>query len=335
MKKAINLLINIAVITALVLLVTKPNLCKNGAIYGLLLSSKVIIPSLFPFSVFVLFILKSGLLQKIGMNNKLSLFILSLIGGYPIGAKVLNESVENNKIDRKSAENMLGYCVNAGPAFIILAVGCGLLNSKKIGYILFLSHVLASAILMLFSKVPSQKTEKSTQKSNIIDDFVLSVSQSASATLSICSYVILFSVILNYVNYYSEKFTVLKYASYLLEVTNATSKTKNVVLISFLLGFSGICIWFQVWGMAKNFKVNHFKFILFRILHGSLSAVITYLIVKIFKITLPTLSNGVNASFSFTNYTPTVAISLIIMGIIFIISLNSKNYAGNLLEDLV
>ena len=102
-----------------------------------------------------------------------------------------------------------------------------------------------------------------------------------------------------------------------------------------MLGFSGISIWFQVWGLAKNFKLNHFKFILFRILHGSLSAVITYLIVKIFKITLQTLTNGVNASFSFTNYTPTVAISLIIMGIIFIISLNSKNYAGNLLEDLV
>ena len=168
-----------------------------------------------------------------------------------------------------------------------------------------------------------------------MDNFVLSVSGSASSTLSICSFVILFSVILNYINFYSQKFEILKNIGFALEVTNAVAQTKNVIFISFLLGFGGICVWFQVFSMARNFKINYPLFILFRFLQGIFSSGFTFLLLKFFKITMPTLSNGINAFYGFTNSTVAVALSLICMGIIFIISLYTKNYASNLLEDLV
>ncbi len=335
MKKGIYFISIFIISILLCLMIINPNVCKNGALYGLLLSSKVIIPSIFPFSVLVLFILKSNILEKLQLPKSLCIFLLSLIGGYPIGAKVLNESVEIKKLDKETAQNMLNYSVNAGPAFIILAVGCGLLNSKKLGYILFISHILASIVLKIISKKPIECRNKSKDSFDIIDNFVLSVSHSSSATLSICSFVILFSVILNYINHYSESLPILRYISPILEVTNGTSQTKNILFISFLLGFSGVCVWFQVFGMVKNFKINYVKFILFRVLHGILSSGFTYILIKIFKVSLPTLSNGIDVNYNFTNYTPQVAFSLIIMGIIFIISLNTKNYAGNLLEDLV
>ncbi len=334
MKRVIYFSVSLSAVIMLVLIILNPNVCKSGAISGLLLSGNVIIPSLFPFAVFVLFILKSNLPQKLHIKSDISIFILSLIGGYPIGAKLLNEALETKIINKNDAEKMLNYCVNAGPAFIILAVGGGLLNSQKLGYILFVSHILASIILMALTKTKS-KESKQKNDMNIIDNFVLSVSQAASATFSICSFIILFSVILSYINFYTQKFEILKSVSYILEVTNACAKTKNIYLISFLLGFSGICIWFQVWGMVKHFKINYLKFAICRILHGLLSTTITFIIIKVFKIALPTLSNGINAGYALTATAPAIAISLIIMGIIFIISLNTKNYAGNLLEDLV
>ena len=232
---------------------------------------------------------------------------------------------------------MLNYCVNAGPAFIILAVGSGILNSKTLGYILFISHILASFVLAVFSKkyIKPQKSYTPKANINIMDNFVLSVSGSASSTLSICSFVILFSVILNYINFYSQNFAFLKNFGYLLEVTNAVSQIQNVILISFLLGFGGICVWFQVFSMARNFKINYSLFVLFRFLHGLLSSGFTFLLLKIFKIYTPTLSNGINASYNFTDSTYPVAFSLICMGLILIISIYTKNYAGNLFEDLV
>lgn len=328
MKKAVFT----AGIAALILMVINPTLCKDGAIYGLMLSSNVIIPSIFPFSVFVLFVLKCSFLGY----SRFSLFLLSLIGGYPIGAKVLNNATELKRIDKTTAETMLNYCVNAGPAFIILAVGSGILGSKKLGYILFFSHISASFVLFLLSRKPKITPKKAPKTDyGIIENFVLSVSESASAVISICSFVVIFSVILNYLNFYSKNFSVLKNFGFLLEVTNAVTQNKNLIFISFMLGFGGFCVWFQVLSQVKSFKINYLKFALFRILHGVLSGSFTLFLIKVLKINVPTFSNGITANYTFSATSPAAAISLIIMGIIFVISVYGKNYAGNLLEDLV
>ncbi len=337
MKKGIYCLSVIFVFIFGIGLIFQPQVCKIGVINGLMLSSNIIIPSLFPFSVLVLFILKSELTEKLNIPADRSIFILSLIGGYPIGAKLLSQAVELKKIEKATASELLNFCINAGPAFIISGIGSGIFGNKKAGYLLFLSHIISSAVLAATCKKSKRiSTRKPTlAPTGIIDNFVSSVSLSASATLSVCSFVILFSVISNYISFFSKKVPLLKILSCFLEVTNASTQTRSILNISFLLGFSGICIWFQVWGIARNFKIKYFKFIIFRILHGALSYCFTYIFIKIFRISLPTLSNSITASFQFTATAPQVAISLIIMGIIFIISVNGKNYAGNLLEDLV
>jgi len=57
--------------------------------------------------------------------------------------------------------------------------------------------------------------------------------------------------------------------------------------------------------------------------------------IKAFGITVPAVSNGQIFSFSaFFNGTA-VGISLITMGIVLMISLSSKNFTGNILEDIV
>lgn len=336
-------------LTILILILINPDICKKGALTGLLICCNIIIPSIFPFSVFVLLLLKADFLSKFKFLNKpclkifgfslneFSCFLLSLIGGYPLGAKLLNQAVLLKKTEKSTATVMLNYCVNAGPAFIILAVGSGILNSKKLGIILFFSHILASFILALLSKKRIKSKHYIPQKTelNIIDSFVLSVSESANATISICSFIVVFSVILSYINFYSLKFPILKNLSYLLEVTNAVTQNKNVLLISFLLGFSGFCVWFQTISQVKTFKINHLLFIIFRILHGFLSCSLTFLLLKIFKINTPTLSNGIGAFYNFSNSSVSASLSLIIMSIIFIISLYTKNFTSNLLEDLV
>ena len=48
--------------------------------------------------------------------------------------------LQNKKISAKDAGLMLNYCVNAGPAFIIGAVGTGFFRSTALGYILAVSH---------------------------------------------------------------------------------------------------------------------------------------------------------------------------------------------------
>ena len=332
----------------MILVITNPKVCTEGAVKGLLLSGRVIIPSLFPFTACVLFIMKSGGLSLLDFANpftkrvfrlspqQFSLMLLSFIGGYPVGGKLLNEAVKSGKISKENAGIMLNYCVNAGPAFIVLAVGGGILGSKKIGYLLLLAHIISSLILSLvfghFIKNDNTDSENTAESFSPADNFVVSVCEAASAIFSVCAYVILFSTVNEYMNCLSEKISVLKYISPLLEVTNAVTGMRNIVIIAFLLGFAGVSVWCQIISMGKLIKINFAVFTLSRTAHGVLSAVITALLLKAF-------GRAVTVSAS-VKYTPTyngivLSLSMLSMVIVLIISLFSKKKTGNILKDIV
>ncbi len=332
MKKTISLLVNFLVLSLAVLILKNPEICAKSAVSGLLLCGNVVIPSLFPFTFCVLFILKSGVTQKLKIPKTVSVFLLSLIGGYPLGAKMLSSS----DIDSKTASRMLCFCVNAGPAFIILAVGNGIFASRKIGIILFVAHILPSLILAFLSRKAFKFTQnRKCENTHLIDNFVLSATESAATLINISSFVILFSVVSAYLTEFSVSMPFLKTIAMLTEVTNGVFKTTNVYTISALLGFGGISIWCQVFSLAKDIKINYLHFILCRFFHAISSAAFTYSLIKLFKITLPALSNNISFTFSPVASTVTVGISMLIMGIVFIISLVGRNFAGNILEDIV
>lgn len=334
----------------LLLLIINPKPCREGAISGLLLCGRVIIPSLFPFTFCVLFIMKSGILEKIGflkpVTEKIfglspflfSLVIMSFLGGYPVGAKLLNTCVAEKRLEPHTAGMMLNFCINAGPGFVIAAVGSGILGSQILGVILLLSHISASFVLWIILSFLIKDIKNESFKNprlNPAENFVLSVSESASSVMSICSFVILFSAVNSYIEFFSQKYTNLKFLTFLTEVTNAVTKTNNIYIISFLLGFGGLCVWCQIIALGSDLKIRLMNFVLFRILHGVLSCLFTYFILNIFNITVPTLSNGRTFNFNLLYSSPSVTISLLIMCIIFIISISSKKIAGKITEDML
>lgn len=345
MKKALNLLSVIFVSAFAFLIILRPEISLKSALSGVVLCGNVIIPSLFPFTFCVMFINKSGILKFLKPLNPItqflfhlnyyefSLFLLSLIGGYPLGAKLLNQSETENE----KTKIMINYCINAGPAFVVLAVGKGVFKSVLIGWVLFLSHILASLIIALFLGRFLKQSKKITAPKRIgaVDNFVLSAADAADTIIKICSLVILFSVICGYIEMLSVSFKPLSFLGLLCEVTTAVFKTDNVIIAAFLLGFSGFSIWCQVFSLLKGIKINYLLFIAFRFIHGILSGGLTLLLLKLFKISVSTLSNNVRFDISVFINGPVVAFSLIIMGVVLIISLYNKKFAGNLCQDIV
>lgn len=332
----------------IVILILKPELCTKGAAKGLLLAGRVIIPSLFPFTACVLFIMKSGGTELFGFAapftkkvfhispELFSIMLLSLIGGYPVGAKLLNEAVKSGRLSPKNAGIMLNYCVNAGPAFVVLAVGEGIIGSKSVGYIMLAAHIISSLILSvffgLFIKDDKEKSIVKAEDLGSADNFVASVSESAAAVFSVCAYVVFFSTVTKYISFYTDKISLLKYILPLLEVTNAVSKTKNIIIISFLLGFAGISIWCQIISVGRLIKLNLGVFALSRIVHGLFSSVLCALLLKIFGIAVFTSAQ--------IRYSPAyggaaLTLSMASMVIILLISLFSEKRTGNILKDIV
>ena len=337
----------IAVLSFAVLIIIKPELCASGAAQGLLLSGRVLIPSLFPMTVCTMFIMGSGafsglkrvshVTQKLFhlSSDEFITVILSLIGGYPVGAKLLNEAVREKRISAEKAGLMLCYCVNSGPAFAVSAVGAGMYSSRALGFALLAAHLLPSLIMcFLFSFIIKNDSRKpvSVKSPSAADNFVSSVSGASGALLSICGWVIFFSAVGAYIKHYSLRFPYLKYAALLLEVTNAVAGTRSLPLTAFLLGFACIGIWCQLLSVGRLIKIRPLLFLICRIFHGLLSALLLQMIMKIFKITVQAAAEA--------NFVPTcdgaaLSVSMLTMVIIFIISVGTKKNTGKLLDDIV
>ena len=67
--------------------------------------------------------------------------------GYPTGGMAVGELVESGQIHGEEGRRMLRFCVNGGPAFIISAVGAGMMGSVRFGVVLFTAHLLASLLI--------------------------------------------------------------------------------------------------------------------------------------------------------------------------------------------
>ncbi len=327
----------------LILITANPKICADGAAEGLLISGRVIIPSLFPFTVCVLFCMRAGLFDIFGTADRafarifrtprgmLPSVLFSFIGGYPIGAKLLNEAVKSKKISPENAGIMLCWCVNAGPAFVVSAVGTGVFRQQKAGVCLLAAHIASAVLIGFFGRLfmkPEKGGTAAKHKISAADNFVLSVSDAANAVSGICAYVIFFSA----VTAFAENAGVPLWLSSLLEVTNGISKTRNLDFTAFLLGFSGLCIWCQVISVSRLIKINYPLFFAARITHGILSVFAECLIIKAFGISVPVLSSAVSKPFYGS---AALSVSLLCTVIVLLITVYTKNSTGNIADDIV
>ena len=265
--------VSIALIVILaVLTVIEPETFKNGAAAGIILCTRVVIPSLFPFTVCILFIQKSSIMESFNFLSPIThnlfgipaplfmVMLFSMVGGYPIGAKLLNDLVKTGSLNPKDASKMLDFCVNAGPAFIVSAIGAGILGSKFAGYILLICQILSTFIICGLKRLLGKEKIKYVVQSRVAlnpgDNFVLSTTEAATAVGKICAFVVLFSAICGFVFKAFKTQKVLHFLGLLLEVTNACTKTRSIYLLAFLLGFGGFCVWLQIFSVAPEIKIN-------------------------------------------------------------------------------
>ena len=338
------------VVVLIILFLIFPEVSKKVVTLGLMTVSNIIIPSLFPFLVCILMIMKSnvsiknnvinGILYELfGQNfDMFFAFVLSLVGGYPVGSKLVNELYNKKTIDSKSANIMLMYCVNAGPAFILSTVTNKF--NKSIAIVLLASHISATVIMALFL---SKNLKKNKCKLNVIkkttksfsEIFVESVADACSSILNISAFIIFFSSVNAYADCFAEKMPIIKYISFFTEVTSGVLKCNNVFLVSFLLGFSGFSIWCQSFSLSRSININYLKFILGRLLHGGISVMITKILIEILNIKISVFNNNQNFQKQLYYSDSVLFISMIVMLIILMTYIYSKNNSGKLLRDVI
>ncbi len=306
------LILTLAAIGGAAALLTLPAAVSAGVRQGLTLCLNAIIPSLFPFMALSEFIVRSNISGTLSIM--LSGFVrhvfklptvcagavlMSFVGGYPTGAKIINEMYLRGAVSTSQAKRMLSFCVAAGPAFIITAVGARILQSPAIGYILFASHILAALILgalyALKDEVPVHGGV-SVKLNSLSGSVVGSVTSACTAIINVCSYIVIFCAVTEILRSCLSPLPevlqgVLGYAFTLLEVSGGCVYIAGrfdlfgAAFLSFLLGFGGLCVVFQVLSIASALKLRFWDFFRQRVMHGLLSAALTVVMILIFDVT--------------------------------------------------
>lgn len=213
-------LLMLGILAAGAALLIWPQAAAGGVSRGLSICSTVIIPSLFPFLVLAGFLVRSGISAAIGRRLEgitRVLFglpgccgagiLVGFIGGYPTGGIAVGELVKSGQITREEGRRMLRFCVNGGPAFIISAVGAGMMGSVRFGVVLFAAHLLASFLMGLGGGVASRMEKRAdpeskkpakqaAKSSGAATAFVESVNNACRSLLYMCGFVVLFAAAL-------------------------------------------------------------------------------------------------------------------------------------------
>lgn len=300
------IILSVPIFTFMFYILTSPNESASAVKFGLTVCGEIVIPSIFPFTFLCILIYSTNIskiieyilspLKKIGLNSTIGLvIIMSMIGGYPIGSKLISILKKEEIIDDKTANKMLMFCINPGPAFVIIAVGSGMLRSHKAGVILFASTTLSSIVIGIIILSVFNVNSNLLKRKHIAfsEGVVKSISEATSTVINICSFVIIFTCIGSAIKYILPDNISNCFIS-LLEVTNGCLYLSkySIYFVAFIISFSGLAVHFQVFSICRHIKINYSLFYLCRIIHSILTVFITYVLEKIFPIYIDTSSFG-------------------------------------------
>ncbi|HIV86928.1 MAG TPA: hypothetical protein H9896_02325 [Candidatus Pygmaiobacter gallistercoris] len=201
-------------ILCVVLILLFPQHAAAGVQDGLALCYNSLIPALFPFLILTRILIDtgaSGLLglpllpycRLLGIRDKraASAAAIGLLGGFAASGSAVDLLVRRGRITPGQAEVLLCGCAVEGPAFLIFAVGGGMLGSLRLGVLLWISVVLSSLLCALpfarrRSKIPTSSTaEMDTAPTSCALLLVGAVSGAVDAMLRICGFVLFFSLL--------------------------------------------------------------------------------------------------------------------------------------------
>ena len=299
---------------------------------GLTLWVKNVVPSLFPFFIATELLNYTNVPYYLGkLTNKFMkplfnvpgegsyAFIMGIISGYPVGAKIINKFIEDGTCTKKEAERMLAFTNNSGPLFIIGTVGISLFGDKAIGIILFVTHIMAcltvGLIFGFFSKYSFKNYERFYNDNNSSKIYKISdlgtilsnsITNAISTIMLIGGFIVLFSILISILN----NLNIIDYLSHILsfinipieygngiitgilELTNGVNSitslhskkmSTQIIITAFLLGFAGLSIFLQVFSIASKNNLSMKPYILGKILQGCFATLYTIILLQIFN----------------------------------------------------
>lgn len=309
-------LLIILILLTISTLIIIPSLAMEYFLQGILIWATKVLPSLLPFFILTKILSYTDFIPTIGkclspITRKLYgvggvsgyVYIMSIISGYPVGAKITSELFSNKIINSSQAYTITSFTSTSGPLFILGTVAIGLFNNSKIGLIVLLSHYLGAMLNGLIYRQKKSITiqiQNQTNSTNILNE---SMTSSILSIMTVGGFIAIFYMILNlmlHINIFAPITNILSpigvpsnistsILAGIIEVTSGCIMLSNCVnnfyiispILSFLISFGGLSIHAQAFCFLKTFGMKYSQFLLQKTTHAIISTLITLLLILI------------------------------------------------------
>lgn len=193
-------------------LVLNPQKYIESVFNGMLLFAKNVAPALFPFFFFTKLLTGLGTANTLGIILKRPVsrlynapyesgyvMIMSLISGYPVGAKLISDFYSERIFTLKDCKKVSSFTSTSGPLFVVGTVGTLMLSSPKAGYVLFVCHALGAMLNGLLYRGKSAPVAVTAPLTPQRDDNFLnaSITSSILSVLVVGGYIAIFSMVID------------------------------------------------------------------------------------------------------------------------------------------
>ena len=282
----------------MLILILDSKTALSGGLAGVEICTMQVIPALLPF--FVLSILISSaftgadipILRPLGRLCRMprgseSLLILGFLGGYPAGAQGICQAYQQAQLSKEDAHRLLGFCSNAGPAFLF-GIASAVFPYSWLPWALWAIHILSAiatgAILPGGSKnavrLPAGKPITLTQ----------ALERAIAIMAKVCGWIILFRMIQAFLDrwllwLYPAPTRVavvglLELANGCLTLPVIADVGLRAVMCSAFLSLGGLCVTMQTLSVTAPLGLG--MYIPGKIMQCSLSVLLTLLLQWIF-----------------------------------------------------
>lgn len=201
-KKKSYILAAAAALTACILMIAFADIAVMSAKKGTVLWASSVMPAMLPFFICVNFMTGIGLIEMLPAG--IFPFVMSVLSGYPLGAKVVGDMCRSGLVELQDARKLVSYCSTSGPVFMVGAVGVGMLGSQTAGYVIAVSHY-AGAIIngIIYSGGIHRKNsitrtpEHRIENCDLMETLTVSIFSAFKSMAVILAYIIFFMFVMD------------------------------------------------------------------------------------------------------------------------------------------
>lgn len=278
-------LLSFICIAIAIIILLEPQTVTTGVKKGIELSIYSVIPALFPFMLLTNYMISHDLCQYISYffypflsklfhvsKNGCFAVLIGFTGGYPMGAKTINDLYERNLISNSEAKYLSTFCNNCSLSFLInyiiytclnnrmIVDGNFAIDTKSLIALVYLPAVCVGIVnrfffkkKIIFDKTNLHSTNHPAKQTSVIRSSTLSI-------LNLCIYVICFSVLVEFVHSFTMKNLYKCIIVSLVEITSGCKYTAThlpagslqLFIILFVCIFGGLSITFQSISQFKD-----------------------------------------------------------------------------------